>query len=83
MESRVDLKLFFFLSFVTHNSFFLVYSMNVEEKRNLEPHGCLWHFCCSVWDGCTCHSCRVVAECKLYEEQTKSKAPVVESMTRN
>lgn len=58
--------------------------MNVEEKRNLEPqHGCFWHFCCSYWDCCTCHSCRVIAECKLYEEQTKSAAPVAQSMQRN
>jgi len=57
--------------------------MNVEEKRNLEPHGCFWHFCCGFWDLCTCHSCRVIAECKLYEDQAKSAAPVAKSMQRS
>jgi hypothetical protein len=56
--------------------------MNVVEKRNLEPHGCFWHFCCGYWDGCTCRSCLVITECKLYEQETKA-VPVAQTMPCN
>mmetsp|Transcript_7030 Transcript_7030/g.10531 ORF Transcript_7030/g.10531 Transcript_7030/m.10531 type:complete len:88 (-) Transcript_7030:262-525(-) len=60
-------------------------SMHVEEKRGLKPHGVGWHMIQACFDGCTCHTCRVVNECKVYENDgaVGSAAPESTEMVRN
>mmetsp|Transcript_7029 Transcript_7029/g.10528 ORF Transcript_7029/g.10528 Transcript_7029/m.10528 type:complete len:131 (-) Transcript_7029:262-654(-) len=59
--------------------------MHVEEKRGLKPHGVGWHMIQACFDGCTCHTCRVVNECKVYENDgaVGSAAPESTEMVRN
>ncbi|KAL3768574.1 hypothetical protein ACHAWO_001523 [Cyclotella atomus] len=56
----------------------------VEEKRGLKTHGGGWHCMHSCFDGCSCHSCRVVNECKMLEKEGKvGNAPATTEMVRN
>eukprot|EP00584_Thalassiosira_punctigera_P010404 CAMPEP_0172528790 /NCGR_PEP_ID=MMETSP1067-20121228/3053_1 /TAXON_ID=265564 ORGANISM="Thalassiosira punctigera, Strain Tpunct2005C2" /NCGR_SAMPLE_ID=MMETSP1067 /ASSEMBLY_ACC=CAM_ASM_000444 /LENGTH=178 /DNA_ID=CAMNT_0013312755 /DNA_START=100 /DNA_END=636 /DNA_ORIENTATION=+ len=59
--------------------------MHTEEKRGLKKHGMAWHVLQSCFDGCTCHSCRVVNECKVYAAQGAvggAEAPTSTAMVR-
>lgn len=57
---------------------------DVEEKRGLKEHDGCWH-CMNSWcDLCTCHSCRVVNECKVYaKDGAVNAAPTGTEMTRD
>ena len=61
----------------------MMLGMDVEEKRGLKKHDGCWH-CMNSWcDMCTCNSCRVVNECKVYaKDGAVNAAPTGTEMTR-
>lgn len=61
----------------------MMLGQDVEEKRGLKKHDGCWHCMQSTFDGCTCHSCRVVNECKVYaKDGAVNAAPTGTEMTR-
>mmetsp|Transcript_56314 Transcript_56314/g.168590 ORF Transcript_56314/g.168590 Transcript_56314/m.168590 type:complete len:89 (-) Transcript_56314:309-575(-) len=56
-------------------------SNNIEEARGLERKGLAWHALYACFDPCTCHSCRVVAECKVLEKENGG-APASQKVDR-
>ena len=44
----------------------IMLGQDIEQKRGLKKHDGCWHCIQATFDGCTCHSCRVVNECKVY-----------------
>eukprot|EP00984_Skeletonema_dohrnii_P002411 scaffold832_cov75-Skeletonema_dohrnii-CCMP3373.AAC.21 len=61
----------------------MILGQDVEEKRGLKEHSGCWHCMHSSFDGCTCHACRVVNECKVYaKDGAVNAAPTGTEMTR-
>eukprot|EP00985_Skeletonema_marinoi_P028991 scaffold26471_cov156-Skeletonema_marinoi.AAC.4 len=61
----------------------MILGQDVEEKRGLKEHSGCWHCMHSCFDGCTCHACRVVNECKVYaKDGAVNAAPTGTEMTR-
>eukprot|EP00586_Coscinodiscus_wailesii_P010671 CAMPEP_0172508880 /NCGR_PEP_ID=MMETSP1066-20121228/215667_1 /TAXON_ID=671091 /ORGANISM="Coscinodiscus wailesii, Strain CCMP2513" /LENGTH=129 /DNA_ID=CAMNT_0013287089 /DNA_START=145 /DNA_END=534 /DNA_ORIENTATION=+ len=57
---------------------------DVEAKRGLKKHDECWHCMQSTFSEFTCHSCRVVNECKLYTKDVAvdAAAPTGTKMVR-
>ena len=61
----------------------IMLGQDVEKKRGLKQHDGCWHCIQATFDGCTCHSCRVVNECKVYaKDGAVGAAPTGTEMTR-
>ena len=61
----------------------IMLGQDVEKKRGLKHHDGCWHCIQATCDGCTCHSCRVVNECKVYaKDGAVGAAPTGTEMTR-
>lgn len=61
----------------------IMLGQDIEQKRGLKKHDGCWHCIQATCDGCTCHSCRVVNECKIYaKDGAVGAAPTGTEMTR-
>lgn len=61
----------------------MMLGQDIEEKRGLRKHDGCWHCMHTCFNGCTCHSCRVVNECKVYaKDGAVNAAPTGTQMTR-
>ncbi|KAL3768573.1 hypothetical protein ACHAWO_001522 [Cyclotella atomus] len=62
---------------------FMFLGQDVEERRGLKSHGGGWHCMHSFFDGFSCHSCRVINECKVLAREGPVGAPASTEMVRN